>query len=53
MAQTIGHEFEQQRARTSEVQFEEYALRLNASDSESRSRAQAKLQRRELANSAR
>ena len=52
MAQTIGHEFEQQRAGTSEVQFEEYALRLNASDSESRSRAQAKLQRRELANSA-
>ena len=45
----IGHEFEQQRAETSEVQFEEYALRLNAGDFASRSKAKAKPQRRESA----
>ena len=36
---------------TSEVQFEEYALRLNASDFASRSKAKAKPQRRESASS--
>ena len=36
---------------TSEVQFEEYALRLNASDFACRSKAKAKPQRRELAGS--
>ena len=36
---------------TSEVQFEEYASRLNASDSASRSKAKAKPQRRESASS--
>ena len=36
---------------TSEVQFEEYALRLNASDFASRSKAKAKPQRRESAGS--
>ena len=36
---------------TSEVQFEEYALRLNASDFACRSKAKAKPQRRESANS--
>ena len=34
---------------TSEVQFEEHALRLNAGDFASRSKANAKPQRRELA----
>ena len=38
---------------TSEVQFEEYALRLNANDFASRSKAKAKPQRRELAGSSR
>ena len=38
---------------TSEVQFEEYALRLNASDFASRSKAKAKPQRREPAGSSR
>ena len=36
---------------TSEVQFEEYALRLNASDFASRSKAKAKPQRRESTSS--
>ena len=36
---------------TSEVQFEEYALKLNASDFECRSKAKAKPQRREFAGS--
>ena len=36
---------------TSEMQFEEYALRLNASDFASRSNAKAKPQRRESASS--
>ena len=36
---------------TSEVQFEEYALRLNASDFASRSKAKAKPQRRDSASS--
>ena len=38
---------------TSEVQFEEYALRLNASDFASRSKAKAKPQRRDSAGSSR
>ena len=38
---------------TSEVQFEDYALRLNASDFASRSKAKAKPQRREPAGSSR
>ena len=38
---------------TTEVQFEEYALRLNASDFASRSKAKAKPQRREPAGSSR
>ena len=36
---------------TSEVQFEEYALRLNAGDFASRSKAKAKPQRRDFASS--
>ena len=46
-----GHEFDEQRAGTSEVQFEKYALRLNASDFASRSKAKAKPQRRDSASS--
>ena len=38
---------------TSEVQFEEYALKLNAGDFESRSKAKGKPQRREPAGSSR
>ena len=48
----VGHEFEQHNEQeTSEVQFEEYALRLNAGDFASRSKAKAKPQRRDSASS--
>ena len=45
----IGHEFDSNEEETSEMQFEEFALRLNASDFASRSKAKAKPRRREPA----
>ena len=48
--QQVGHEYNNKQE-TSEVQFEEYALRLNAGDFASRSKAKAKPQRRDSASS--
>ena len=48
----VGHEFEKNNEQeTSEMQFKEYALRLNASDFASRSKPKVKPQRRESASS--
>ena len=47
----VGHELNNNEHETSEVQFEEYALKLNASDFACRSKAKAKPQRREPAGS--
>ena len=47
----ICHEFDNNEQETSEMQFEEFALRLNASDFASRSKAKAKPRRREPAGS--
>ena len=47
----IDKEYDDNEQETSEVHFEEYALRLNASDFASRSKAKAKPQRRDSASS--
>ena len=47
----INKEYDDIEQATSEMQFEEYALRLNASDFVSRSKAKAKPQRRDSASS--
>ena len=47
----MGQNFSWLEQETSEVQFEEYALRLNASDFASRSKAKAKPQKRDSASS--